>query len=198
MTLSSSLLSPVACCPSPWWVTLGERKPNHSSRELAYTICPKHYYKADKRTICQLSSFFIVPQSNSHTRSTIGVAIVSTALILSPGIPGPLHPILGSAYFALASAMACRVFRAVLLGIIKEPQLNTTQIVSFFRGVNNHQPGRDDDGDTTIHGTADRSAKFGIGVAVETATKVDSYGGYSLEEIKVVGNNVRHDGFDNV
>jgi hypothetical protein len=41
----------------------------------------------------------------------------------------------GSAYFALASVMACRVFRAVLLGTIKDPQVNTAKLVSFYRST---------------------------------------------------------------
>ncbi|KIM89283.1 hypothetical protein PILCRDRAFT_813213 [Piloderma croceum F 1598] len=66
---------------------------------------------------------------------TIGVAIISTALIFSSSIPTELHSMAGSAYFALASVMACRVFRAVLLGTIKDPQVNTAKLVSFYRST---------------------------------------------------------------
>jgi hypothetical protein len=31
--------------------------------------------------------------------------------------------------------MACRVFRAVLLGTIKDPQVNTAKLVSFYRST---------------------------------------------------------------
>jgi hypothetical protein len=107
----------------------------------AYTNCPKLCYKADKLIICQyfVSFYPDLPWSNSHISITIGVAIIATALILSPSIPGELHPILGSSYFALASAMACRVFRAVLLGTIKDRQLNTAKLVSFYRSTTDTQ-----------------------------------------------------------
>ena len=48
------------------------------------------------------------------------MGILAAALILSPSIPGELHPILGNSYFALASAMACKVFRSLKLGTILE------------------------------------------------------------------------------
>lgn len=131
---------------------------------------------------------FDIRQSNLCTRSTIGFSVVSTALILSPSIPGPLHPILATAYFALASAMACRVFRAVLLGTIIEPQLNTTHMTSFFREMNDNRRGRDDNGGTTKHGMSnDHSVTLETSVAVETATRTDieSYDGYVLEGMKV-------------
>ena len=40
----------------------------------------------------------------------MAVAVISTAIMLSPDIPGEVHFLVGGAYFALASAMACRVF----------------------------------------------------------------------------------------
>jgi hypothetical protein len=114
---------------------------------------------------------------------TIGVAIISAALILSPSIPGELHPILGSAYFALASAMACRVFRAVLLGTIKDPQMNTAKLMSFYRSTANT---RNDNNVKPGH-----SSKLDINVAVETATAADSNGWYPLWERKLAGDDIQ-------
>jgi hypothetical protein len=41
-------------------------------------------------------------------------------------------------YFALASAMACRVFRIVLLGVPKDIEADTLDIVNFY-----HSPDSD-------------------------------------------------------
>jgi len=97
--------------------------------------------------------------------ATIGVAIAATALILAPGVPTDLHPILGSAYFALSSAMACRVFRAVLLGNIQDPPLNPAAITSVVRAV------RVSDED---YDTSGRLSKLKINVAVEMDRRTDS------------------------
>jgi len=52
----------------------------------------------------------------------------------SPSVPATMKPTLGLTYFALASAMACRVYRAILLGHITEPQVNQiVRISSAFR-----------------------------------------------------------------
>jgi len=75
-------------------------------------------------------------RSNIHISVTIGVAIISAAFFLSPSTSGVLHPtILGSVYFALASAMACRVFRAVLLDTVKDTQVNPAKLVSFYHST---------------------------------------------------------------
>lgn len=50
------------------------------------------------------------------------MAIVTTAVILHPEIPTTLRAFLVPPYMALASAIACRVFRALLLGVLQEPQ----------------------------------------------------------------------------
>lgn len=108
-------------------------------------------------------------RSNLHISATIGVAIAATALILAPGVPTDLHPILGSAYFALSSAMACRVFRAVLLGNIQDPPLNTAAITS----IRTVRVGNEDD-DTSGH-----LSKLKINVAVEMDRRTDSYDGHA-------------------
>jgi len=119
---------------------------------------------------------------------TIGVAITWTALILSPSIPGQLHPILGSAYFALANAMACRVFRAVLLESIKDPQTNPTKLGSF------HRPNAD-----TRDVKPSRSSKLDINVVVKTATAAESNDWYPLSETKLTGDGMQpEDAFHSV
>jgi len=114
---------------------------------------------------------------------TIGVAIISAALILSPSIPGELHAILESAYFALASAMACRVFRAVLLGTIQDPQMNTAKLVSFYCSTANARDNK--------HVKPSCSSKLEINVAVETATAATSNGWYPLSERKLTGDDMQ-------
>jgi len=114
---------------------------------------------------------------------TIGVTIISAALILSPSIPDELHPILGPGYFALASAMACRVFRAVLLGTIQDPQMNTTKLVSFYRSTANARDNK--------HVKPSCSSKLEINVAVETATAAESNDWYPLSEKKLMGDDMQ-------
>jgi hypothetical protein len=125
---------------------------------------------------------------------TIGVAIASTALMASPGIPGTMKPILGSTYFALASAMACRVYRAILLGHIREPQLNNTRFSSVFRVATNNNHHRhlhsygnyeENGSDSLIIPRPVRSLlspDLKINVAVEKSTKVESDVGYTFWE----------------
>jgi len=72
--------------------------------------------------------------------ATIGVAIAAIALIIAPGVPKELHPILGSSYFALSSAMACRVFRAVILGNIRDQPLNTVAIGDVLDRAKSQKP----------------------------------------------------------
>ncbi|KIM88428.1 hypothetical protein PILCRDRAFT_256471 [Piloderma croceum F 1598] len=69
-------------------------------------------------------------RSNPQQSITVGLAIASTVLMLAPGVPGQMKPILGSTYFLLASAMAYRVLCAVHLGHIKYPQVNVAKISS--------------------------------------------------------------------
>jgi len=114
---------------------------------------------------------------------TIGVAITSTALILSSTIPPELHTVLCSPYFGISSAMACRVFRSVLLGIIKDPHLNTARISTITHGTRNTlQP---DDVDITMskkHDESDLSSNLKVNVAVETDTRAESYDGDTFWE----------------
>jgi hypothetical protein len=91
------------------------------------------------------------------------VTITATALIFSLGIPGVLKPVLGLVYMALSSAMACCVYRAFLLGVLKDPQLNTATILSFYHAADI----RDDN--TSVHDTlSDHPSKLAMNVGVQT------------------------------
>jgi len=57
--------------------------------------------------------------------ATIGLSIVTCATLLAPDIPAVYHPLLFLPNIALENAMACRVYRAVRLGFIKNPQSNS-------------------------------------------------------------------------
>ncbi|KIM88427.1 hypothetical protein PILCRDRAFT_814319 [Piloderma croceum F 1598] len=66
---------------------------------------------------------------------TIGFAITATALVLFPGFPVVLKPVLCSAFIALSSVMACCVYRVILavltdLDSLEDSQLTTNPIVS--------------------------------------------------------------------
>jgi len=52
--------------------------------------------------------------------ATIGLSIVMSAMVLSPGVPPVYRAMLSVPNIALENAMACRVFRAVKLGLIKD------------------------------------------------------------------------------
>jgi len=193
MIPSSFLQFPIAWSLSLWRAALGEYEPSRSSEATVYTICPSLCYTADKFITCQFSSVWLcLDRSNPCISVTIGVAITSSALILSPSIPAELHPILGSAYFALASAMACRVFRAVLLGIIKDPQVDIARISSVVRSTTNNQH---DGGDvlTSKYDKSGGSSKLKINVEVEMDRRADSYDGYTFWDRSSTGDDVRHD-----
>jgi len=120
---------------------------------------------------------------------TIGVAITSTALIISPTIPGEMKAILISTYFTLASAMACLVFRAVLLGIIKDPQLN----VATFRLPNIQHISSGDNGTTPSNYDKSGLSSLVINVAVERDTRADSYDGHALGKRQLMTDGVQRD-----
>jgi hypothetical protein len=120
------------------------------------------------------------------------VAIISTALILSPSIPGQLHPLLAATYFSLANAMACRVFRAVILGIITDPKLNAVRTASFYRATNDGQLDRDDS-TRSKRAILCRSPKLEINIAVETDTTVDSNDRYVVWGRKLAGDDAQQD-----
>jgi len=54
--------------------------------------------------------------------ATIGLSIVMSAMVLSPSIPPVYRAMFSVPNIALENSMACRVFRAVKLGLIKDVQ----------------------------------------------------------------------------
>lgn len=61
---------------------------------------------------------------------TTGLALPTIVLLLSASVPAEMHSLLGPSYLALSSAMACRVFRMIILGVIKDNPLSTTFLAS--------------------------------------------------------------------
>ncbi|KAF7977301.1 hypothetical protein HWV62_4277 [Athelia sp. TMB] len=61
---------------------------------------------------------------------TIGLSLTTIGILLSSGVPAEMHSLLGPSYLALSSAMACRVFRMVILGVVKDSALSTTFLAS--------------------------------------------------------------------
>jgi hypothetical protein len=108
--------------------------------------------------------------------------IITVALIFS----GSISEALVSAYFVLASAMACRIFRATLLGIIEDPQPNTAQIASFYRSANQRE---DSQNIAERHDKTDPSSKLDIGVTAQTMKFND---GHSLWG-RLTGHTMRRD-----
>lgn len=123
---------------------------------------------------------------------TIGVAIASTALILAPSVPSEIKPILGSTYFALASSMACRVFRALLLGTIKDPHMNVARPAAI-------NPKNSADSGTTSKRDKTCLSSLVINVEVEMDTRADSYDGHTCwDGQSSKGDDKRHDPSDQV
>ena len=60
--------------------------------------------------------------SNLYSSVTIGVAIIGSVLIFCGNISVQLRAMLVTPYFTLASAMACRVFRIVIFGVMEGSQ----------------------------------------------------------------------------
>jgi hypothetical protein len=125
--------------------------------------------------------------SNLYVSVTIGVAILTSVFILSENIPAALRPALVSPYFALGSAMACRVFRIVFLGIMEGTQIDTSDTVSFYRSTTLDPRLRDDANDKR-----GRSPNFEISVAAEgTATEFNDE--YPFGEGKLTGDEQTRD-----
>ena len=128
----------------------------------------------DKPTTCQFLFYYLVKwKSNTSISITIGVAIISTALMLSPSIHGELHFLLGSAYYALASAMACRVFRAVFLGIITDHH-DSTYIIPSIHHVAINNPHGDGSSTTSSHVMSGLAPAFALNMVVKADTTMES------------------------
>jgi hypothetical protein len=81
-----------------------------------------------KRTSLLFVSFLVayICWSNLYASITIGVAILASVLILCETIPVELCALVRPC-FALESAMACRVFRVVFLGVMEDTQEDTSR-----------------------------------------------------------------------
>ncbi|KAF7972951.1 hypothetical protein HWV62_16520 [Athelia sp. TMB] len=67
---------------------------------------------------------------------TIGMSITTAAVMLSSGAPDIIRAFLTPPYIALSSALACRVFRTILLGSFDtQDALNTQKIGDIMRSV---------------------------------------------------------------
>ena len=86
-------------------------------------------------------------RSNLYSSVTIGAAILESVLILSRNIPGTLSGILSSLYIAIASAMACRVFRIVILEVMEDTQMDTLDIMNFYCSTTSDPRHHDDKND---------------------------------------------------
>ena len=82
--------------------------------------------------------------------------------------------------------MACRVFRVVILGIMEDTQVDTLDIVNFYRSATSDPRHLDDGND--IRG---RSPKFGIFVGVEASTTTESNNEYPHGEGKLIGDELQ-------
>jgi hypothetical protein len=112
------------------------------------------------------------------------VTITAAALIFSPGIPGVLKPVLGPVYMALSSAMACRVYRAFLLGVLKDPQLNTATVLSFYHAADIRD-------DTLVHDTlSERPSKLAVNVGVKTDPGAEGNDEYAFWEWRLTAYDV--------
>jgi hypothetical protein len=123
----------------------------------------------DRFITCWFFFALCLDRYNSLTGTSVTIAadIISVALIFSGSIPEALV----STYFTLASAMACRIFRATLLGIIEDPQPNTAQIESFYRSANQS----DSQNIAEKHNKTYPSSKLDIGVTAQTMKFNDGY-----------------------
>jgi hypothetical protein len=114
--------------------------------------------------------------SNLYDSITIGVAIIASVFILYGTIPVELRAILVRPYFSLESAMACRVFRVVFLGVTQEDTL---------RSIPSNPHHRDDADDHRFH-----LPKFETFVAMgSTATKSNDE--YPIGEGKLTGDELQ-------
>ncbi|KZP07076.1 hypothetical protein FIBSPDRAFT_965946 [Athelia psychrophila] len=90
---------------------------------------------------------------------TIGLALPTIILLLTTSVPPEMHSLLGPSYLALSSAMACRVFRMVILGVFKGNSLSTTFITSAVAKAGSGGTGHASS--SASGNTGGRQARFG-------------------------------------
>lgn len=107
---------------------------------MVFEACPRPCYKVDSRTtgkallyLQPVSMSILMPVSH---RATILLSLISTGLMFSNNVSGAYGALLGPAHTAMSSAMACRVYRTVLLlSDDGNNNLDTPQISRAFRAV---------------------------------------------------------------
>lgn len=84
----------------------------------------------------------LFPPSNLtrlYCRATIIISIVAIALLACPSLPGLFGTLPGPAHTALSSAMACHVYRTVLLFSDEDDDLDISTISLAFQAAPTHE-----------------------------------------------------------
>jgi hypothetical protein len=126
------------------------------------------------------------------------VAIISTALMLAPGISEGYRFLVGGAYFSLASAMACRVFRSVFLGTISDLQDSTCRFPSVFRAAADNAHGNDGGSMSSHRKSGIRTLTFRSSVGVKGDTTVASSDEHTIREQELTAADVEKDAANSV
>ena len=87
--------------------------------------------------------------------------------------------------------MACRVFREVILGIIKDPQVPTSRISTVVRAANSNRD--NDSAAISRHVKAGLPSDFTINVAVQMDTRTDYSVGSTLMDQESKGDHALYD-----
>ena len=122
MTASFSFLFPTASFGTQPSEIVGARGQSRFLMPTDSLDCRGVFCKADSSITCDLCAP-VLPATSWHLpfSATVGVGIVYAVMILTPDIPAVYHTMLAIPKLALQNAMACRVYRAVKLGFIKDP-----------------------------------------------------------------------------
>ena len=95
------------------------------SRSLLKASFPHYrglFYGADNNSTCDSNSNFLLTTNwRVFFSATIGLSLSFAIMLLVPGVPAISRIMLAMPSHALANAMACRVYRAVKLGLIEDP-----------------------------------------------------------------------------
>jgi hypothetical protein len=100
--------------------------------------------------------------------ATIGLNIVFAIMLISPSVPVLYRPILSIPNLALENAMACRVYRAVKLGLIKNFSGTQFEISTLSSGT------RDNTGNEFTLKNRNLNGPTNLQVNVDIATTTDS------------------------
>jgi len=98
-------------------------------------------------------------------------------MILIPNLPTIYHSMFSVPNLALENAMACRVYRAVILGFIKDPE--STHHGNTVESPNN-APKESDRGLAFKHHTSDESRNMHVIANITQTPEMDIYDGHTL------------------